>query len=251
MILVDSRVGSVDLADPLRDMGLPVEVTQLTFGDVCFEGRGNNDKPVLVGVELKKLSDLVSSLRTGRLSGHQVPGMIGPDGAYDFAWIVVEGTWRVGASGVIETPHRFGGWKSLPGKMTGSEMEKRLLTLEMLCGLHIRFTTNRAATLHCLATLFRWWNDQSMDRHSTHLVEHTSHGFLPLSEFRQVVKRLPGVGLQASLAAETWFGGNLITAFNAPAEEWAEIFTVDKKGNPRRLGTKTGERIVAFLKGEK
>lgn len=254
MILVDSRIGSADLAEPLADMGLPVETTTLDYSDICFEGRGDDDRRVGIGIELKKLPDLVSSLRTGRLSGHQVPGLSGPDKVFDYAWVLIEGHYRPSANGVIEVPkpkRRFkqDEWVELPGRMTLAEMEKRVTTLELLCGLHIRYTSSRANTLHFLANLYRWWTDRAMDQHTSHLTPHTAHSFLPLSDFRQTVMRFPNVGLKASRAVEEYFDGSLRDAVNASVNDWAEIVTIDKTGKPRRLGTKAAQNIVEFCNG--
>ena len=75
MIWVDSRIGSKDLAAPLTRLGLPAELTTLPFGDIAFEGQGDDRGPLTVGIEFKVLTDLVQSLRSGRLVGHQVPGL--------------------------------------------------------------------------------------------------------------------------------------------------------------------------------
>jgi ERCC4-type nuclease len=247
MLLIDSRIGSADLAEPLKAMGLEVETTTLEFADIAFEGRGNDDAAVFIGIELKKLPDLISSLRTGRLSGHQLPGLTE---IFDYRWLLVEGTWRPDVKGRITTPRRYSQWATLPG-MPVSEMEKRILTLELLGGLRIRHTSSRACTLHFIASLYRWWTDGAMDRHQSHLAPHTAHGFLPLSDFRTAVMAWPHIGLKASKAVEEYFGGSLEDAVAAPAEDWAEIITFDKKGGPRRLGLKAAADIKQFFKGRK
>jgi ERCC4-type nuclease len=241
MLLIDSRIGSADLCEPLRDMGLPAELTTLPFGDCAFEGRGNDDKPVMVGVELKKLGDLVSSLRTGRLSGHQLPGLVGPDSAYGYSWLLVEGTYRPGARGVIEVPTRFGQWRPLQGKMALSELEKRVLTLELLGGLHVRFTVGRPATLHFLANLYRWFSDQSMDRHQSHIAAiHKPSTILRISDQRKTFATLPGVGVRTSLFVEQRFG-SLERAVLATQDEWEEI---------EGIGPKTASSIMRYIHGE-
>jgi ERCC4-type nuclease len=241
MLLIDSRIGSADLAEPLAAMGLPVELTQLEFADVCFAGRGDNDTPVMVGIELKKLGDLVSSLRTGRLSGHQLPGLVGPDSIYEYAWLLVEGTYRPGTHGIIEVPSRFGSWRPLQGKMPLSELEKRVLTLELLGGLHVRFTAGRPATLHFLANLYHWFTDQSMDRHSSHIAAiHKPSTILRISDLRKTFATLPGVGVRTSLFVEQRFG-NIESAFLATQEEWEEI---------EGIGPKTANAIMRYIHGE-
>lgn len=256
MLLVDSRIGSADLATPLRDMGLDVETTTLEFSDVMFEGRGDNDASVLIGIELKKLPDLVSSLRTGRLSGHQLPGLTGPDKRFDWAWLLVEGYWRTNTRGLVTVEKwnprtRKTEWVPLHGNLSTAEMEKRVHTLELMGGIHTRYANTRNDTLHFITNLYRWWTDRTMDDHQSHLTPHTAHSFLPLSDFRQTVMRFPSIGLKASKAVEDYFSANLQDAVNAPVADWAEIITLDKQGKPRRLGTKVAQNIVNFCKGEK
>src|ERR1035437_3942143 len=137
MILVDRRVGSNDLLAPLKAAGFDAQLVELAFGDIAFEGKGLNGTPLNVGVELKRLGDLVSSLRTGRLAGHQLPGLLR---TYDYAWLLVEGQWRANAAGQVTTQKRSRLWTVIPGKMTASELDKQLLTLELCGGLHVAHT---------------------------------------------------------------------------------------------------------------
>lgn len=252
MIYVDARIGSKDLAGPLRSLGLPVELTHLDYGDIAFMGRGPKNAQVPVGIELKKLGDLVSSLRTGRLSGHQVPGLVGPQGAYDYAWLLVEGQYSVDPQGKLITPgsgargHR---WKPVPGGMNVAEMEKRVMTLELCAGLHTRFCNTRKDTLRFLQALYRWWTDDAQDQHKSHLAVQTVSTVVPLSEFRQAVCHWPGIGVRVSKAVEQRFNGSVLTAAQSTWEVWAAIEIKDDKGNVKRLGEPTARRIVRFLRG--
>lgn len=247
MLLIDSRVGSIDLAEPLSAMGLPVEITELSYADVAFMGHGDDDMMVAIGIELKKLPDLMSSLRTGRLSGHQLPGLLA---AYDHVVLLIEGVWAPDAQGRITVPRRWGkAYTVLPG-MPVSEMEKRVTTLDFCGGMRVRHTPSRAVTLHVIANAYRWWTD-GKERHQSHLTPHTAHSFLPLSDFRQTVMKFPSIGMAASKGVEDYFSGNLQAAVMASVEDWAEILTFDKSGKPRRLGMKTALNIWRFCRGEK
>ena len=90
MILVDTRAGSNELIEPLLKAGLPVEEATLEFGDLAFLGRGEGGKKLTIGIEHKKMGDLVQSMTGGRLAGHQLPGMLG---MYDRCWLIAEGDW--------------------------------------------------------------------------------------------------------------------------------------------------------------
>ena len=254
MLLVDYRKGSRELLQPLTDAGLTCLKTTLDFADVAFEGRGEGDTIVDVGVELKCLPDAVSSLRTGRLAGHQMPGLVS---LYDRnVWIVVEGHWSTNKAGIIVQAHwrKQGGrpkleWIPVKGKMTGAELEKRLLTLELQYGCHVRFTTDRRATVSFLVSLFRWWTDRSLDEHRSHLTVHVPSTVVPISDERAALMRWPGVGVEWSRAALTTFG-SINRAATASIAEWAALTATTRQGQSRRFGTASAEKVVAFLKGD-
>jgi ERCC4-type nuclease len=259
MLFVDTAVGSKDLVTQFKKMGLPVEPTHLTYADVAFEGRGNDDKPVMVGIELKKMTscsgDLMDSLRSGRLAGHQMLGLTGEDKVYDYAWLLIEGEWRIGSHGETLLPHKRmyrTVWEPARGGMLASEMEKRILTLELLGGIRVRHTRDRASSLHFISALYRWFTDTTMDRHTTHLVDHEPLGLIKLSDFRRAVMKWPGVGLRFSKSVEQHFAGSIRAAANADAQEWSGIVHYDQKQNKsRRFGIKAAEAVVKFCRGEK
>ena len=236
MLLVDSRVGSIDLATPLSKHRLVVEVTHLQFGDVAFCGSGQLG-PVDVGIELKTIGDLANSFRTGRLQGHQVPGLMR---AYDHVWLIVEGTWKVGAHGELLVYRRNGKLEPLPGKFTVGEFEKRLLTVEMMSGgkLHVRHTFTRRETVEAIASLYRWWCDRTLNEHKSNLVAHMPPLHAGLSDFRKAVVVWPGIGIERSKAVEDHFGGKLIAAANATEAEWLKI---------DGIGKETVKRVMRFL----
>ena len=72
MITVDNRTGSIELL-PLFPKNT-AKPGYLAFADFAFTGRGYaNGLPLLIGVERKTTTDLLSSMTTGRLSGYQIP----------------------------------------------------------------------------------------------------------------------------------------------------------------------------------
>lgn len=245
---IDRRVGSKDLLKPILATGLDAEITELTFADVAFAGQGTNGVSVDVGIELKNLNDLVGSLRSGRLAGHQLPGL---RAAYEFSWLVVEGLWRTNDAGVVVTYQgKSRGWVPLHGKMRASELEKQVLTLELCGGLHVRYTNSRADTVRFVHNLYRWFTDQRMDQHTSHLAVHQQPTLVPISATRQALCQWPGLGIKSSKAVADHFGNSLRLAASAPLSEWAGIAVVDEAtGKSRRLGEKVAERIVRFCEG--
>lgn len=243
MLLVDYRDGSNYLIEPLKRLGLPAVETTLNAGDLAFTSRDNRYS---IGIEFKKLPDLASSLRTGRLSGEQLPKLLGPRGDFDIAWLLIEGRWQADAAGNVQVPRRHGSWKAIPGGMSAAEMQKRVLTLEVCGGLRVMWVNDRTDTLRFIQSLYRWFTDKSMEDHVSHLAPHQPASFLPVSDVRQTLMTLPGIGRVASLAVEKEFHGCLRDAGNAGPQRWADI-QVEGKGKVRRLGSKVAGDVVAYL----
>jgi ERCC4-type nuclease len=257
MLQVDYREGSGDYGPLLEKAGLPAEVVEapgLDFGDFAWVGRGQKGTQVMVGVELKKLPDLLQSMRDGRLPNHQVPGMLDKElGIYDYGYLIVEGVWRRSQlTGMLEVPkglHKIE-WVEAHGGWTVNELQKRLHTLTRAYGLEIHYTAGPTETVALLDVLFRWWTDVDMDEHKSHLVEHKTFSWAKMTDFREVLRRFPHLGLKGSLGAERAFK-SLKAAANAPVEHWANIeVPVGSSGKTKRLGIKVAEDIVRFIRGE-
>lgn len=246
MILVDYRAGSHELVAPLQQAGLPVEETTLPAGDVAFVGRGEKGKEVLIGVEYKKLSELVTSLRDERLQGHQLPKM--DEAGYDHAWLLIEGELLYDATGKLQRrvkwPKR--GFKPLPGGMTVGELLKRVTVLHLCGGLNPWWTQDRRQTVTWLEILYRTWTDKALDQHKSHLGIYHAPTLTPVSPERRTLMTLPGIGQRASGAVLERFG-SLHRALLARPEDWAEIETQDDKGNTRRLGMKLAVKVYEFI----
>src|ERR1035437_5462042 len=202
VILVDRRVGSNDLLAPLKAAGFEAQLVELDFGDIAFEGKGPNGTTLNIGVELKVLGDLINSLRTGRLAGHQLPGLLK---TYDHAWLLMEGMWHVDSQNgqLLRAVH--GRWKKIPGHMSASELEKQILTLELCGGLHVAHTHTRADTVRFLGNLYHWWTDRALDNHTSHLALHVSPTVYAISPFRAAVCQWPAIGVKTSKAVEQRF----------------------------------------------
>ena len=241
MLLIDGQVGSRDLVAPLQALGLPASLTRLEFGDVAFVGKGVDGVDVLVGVELKKVGDLLDSLRSGRLAGHQLPGL---QKMYQHTWLLVEGIWYIDNAGRIGYGPRHGGITR--GRMTIGELNKRLLTLQLLGGLHPWFTKDRAGSLQFILALYRFWTDTNFDQHQSHITIYHPEPLKPVSQFQRTISTLPGLGWLLSIAAQKQFG-SIRCALTATAAEWANIITVDSRNRRRHLGMTTAAKIVEAL----
>lgn len=166
MILIDERVGSKELLPYFKPYDIQVELAQLSFGDLAFWGNGH-DGPVLVGCELKNISDLISSMRSNRLSGHQLPGLMDN---YGFVILIVQGIWQCGQDGSIEVP-RQGGWLPLRignRSVLYREVDHYLATLEHKCGIVVKYTANAGQTAAFVVSRFKWFNDKEWAKHDSH-----------------------------------------------------------------------------------
>lgn len=237
MIWLDSAVGSKQLAGPLQQMGLPVEVTQVP-GDIAFLGRGEGGAPVSIGIEYKKLGELVTALRTQRLQGHQAVKM---QYAYDYNYLVYVGELLYDRQGYLMRRAGRRTFKRLPGSMTVSELFKRLFVLQLEVGLTPINVHSQPDSLKIIEALYHTWTDQNQDQHKSHIAIYQPAPLIPISQFRQTVATLPGIGVALSRRVEQHFEGKLLRAFDAPVSEWAKI---------EGIGVPTAERIINAIRKE-
>ncbi len=224
MVLVDDRVGSLELMDHIPDA---IEV-RLEYGDCEIEGNGPEGK-IKVGIERKKLGELVTSIKTGRLIGHQIPGMVKH---FDIVYLVVEGLWRRGPQNSIEVWKRGRWGEAQTGRLGWVAMHGLLCSLEEMWGVRVRTTADIRETGELIRGLARWWGKR-WERHKGHLTIYTgSRAKVELidggvSILRKVSSVLPGVGYERSAAVEEVFG-SVERMVGATVEEWMEIEGIGK-----------------------
>lgn len=223
MVYVDRRAGSAELWPLLVQRQTPAELTTLEFGDCAIDGHGPQGG-VLVGVERKVIRDLVQSLTTGRLSGHQIPGLTA---AYPYRWLLVEGSYRADESGNLEVPgfSRRGhkGWDRLGLKVAA--LDGYLLTLTLRAGIYIQRTYSIHESAEWLSSLHRWWQKPWAD-HKAHLALHQPQVDGRMWEQPNTVQRmaacLPGIGGEKSAAVADQFASPLAMALASEAE-WRQV----------------------------
>ena len=183
MLLIDHRKDWLLLSQHFKPYGIQIvkaggeEYPELEYGDLCWMGCGP-DGPCSVGVERKALSDLVSSIQSRRLSGHQLIGMLE---SYDYCFLVVEGVWRAGKDGELEVRKSVRGkwgWHGLeargrrgrgitPPMMLYRELSNYLQTLELKCGVQVVRTSDHRETAAWAAGAYRWF-EKRWDEHRSH-----------------------------------------------------------------------------------
>lgn len=224
-ILVDRRVGSADLFTPLQRRRIPVELVTLEYADFAIVTASPAGDPILVGVERKRIRDMVQSLHSGRLAGHQLPGLIAH---YTHRWIVVEGVWRCGDDGQIEVPIGKGRWDSI--RMDAVGLERYLLTLELKGGCGIRHTRSAEDTATFLDALHGWWTKKAWGRHRSHLTLHKPPDvalFTKPGLVARLAAELPGVGFERAAAVARKFRTPLDMLI-AGEDEWRTVPGIGK-----------------------
>lgn len=165
MILIDDRVGSAELAPFVSS---PKLVCRLDYADFAFTGNGP-DGGVEIGIERKGLMDLLQSMVSGRLVGHQLIGM---KQNYDWSYLLVEGMWRPDKqTGVLMRFGSRGRWIAATQgarRFMARDIYSFLQSIQILCGVVVIQTANRAETGKWLDSAFGWWQ-KGWGKHKAHL----------------------------------------------------------------------------------
>ena len=256
-VLVDNRAGSADLAEPLIALGCDAKLTRLDSADVAWTGRGREDRPVRVGVEMKTVPELLQAMDTGRLAGHQIPAM---QAAYEEVWVLIVGRVQPSSPGGLleyqlhEKQVRW--WEPRGRSWTLTEFEKRLHTLTLKAGVKVKQVAHPRAAVWWLHAVSQWWAE-GYERHKSFraLYSHVSQAkednpVIDLTKFsynqqqwmlRHMAAQLPGIGWERSAAILDVFK-NPRDMVNADVERWRKV-----KGIGRTLAPK----FVRLMKGEK
>ena len=238
MIHIDPRAGS----GPLLPLFLshrsrtPAQHSPLTAADFCFTISGPSG-PTLLGIERKTLRDLISSLRTHRLSGEQIPKLM--EHYAPHAYLLVEGIYRVNpVSGFLQTRVRINseseyGWRDLlHGKqpILSAEVDNALSTITEKAGVRLWRTRDELETVDWVVNKFRW-GEKDWDRHRAHTGIYSKEPYVGTeraSDVRRFAYALrgtpgePGIGWEKSGAVEARFK-TIAEAVAAPVEEWMKI----------------------------
>ena len=252
VILIDSRTGSGELVPLFKPYNTDVESTILDSGDLAWVGNGE-DGPVSVGVERKRLGDLIQSMRDDRLAGRQIPTMhkhYSPGHIY----LVVEGVWRCGNSGVLETCRSKGKWE-----MFGSvgrakpvmyrEVSSFLHSVQVTMGVKVIKTGRDTDTVAEMVSLYNWYKKDWKAHHTAFTIyapgpepQATKRvGFRSnVAGFKErVAAQLPGIGNKAWEIGNHFKSGREMG--NAGVEEWMKVPGVGRKGAQEIVKTWRGD----------
>lgn len=254
MILVDYREDgdnkakhkgkrSDGLWDDLKKTNLPIQQDTLDGGDLMFLGNGPEGREVTIGIEFKKIRDLLSSLRSNRLQGHQLLELQ----PYDFRFLLVEGEWRHDDSGLVTLRSGYKDWAPAPGRFSAAELDKTLLGLVLRAGVIVWATRTRRETVRWIESVYRNFTDMAWDAHTSHTGTYRPATLTRPSPFREFIQGIPGVGAKTGKAVEQFFlnpstgKASPRKAVAARAATWQQIDGIGKTG---------ASNIDRFLEGE-
>jgi len=226
MILIDSRVGSVEFAKLLpKDI---CKVSFLEYADFKITGKGYDGVPHLVGIERKTLSDFVQSINSGRLINHQLPGLLNN---YNTVYIVLEGMFKYDLR-TGDMMHRVGkSWQPLRYGKTTYKVNRIvgvLNTLSVTRNVIVIRTTGKTETARYLISLHHWWTSKNLEEHTSTDVKDIQ----PIQLTRQpmtyrIALQLPGVGAKKAKEIADYFKTPL-ALITASAYEYMQIPGIGK-----------------------
>jgi ERCC4-type nuclease len=223
-IYLDDRAGSIELHPHLPKSR--TTLCRLDFGDVAFDGKGP-EGTVSIGIEYKKIPDLVDCMQSGRFAAHQLPGMAK---TYDVFYLLIEGRFKARYDGILQWWHSdkkkwhmpFGGAKRRP--TTEHEFLSWVTTMEYQGGCHLR-----------------WSNDL---KQSARVVNSSGPKyaslFNPIPLSRKIVSQIEGVGWEKSKALAEAFP----TVFDLAIADEKDLTKVPG------VGKKLAQSIMKQIRGE-
>ena len=240
MIYVDNRTGSKELL-PLFPRG-SAELTRLEYADFMFTGH-YTDGDILIGVERKRIGDFVNCMCSGRLSGHQLIGLMN---CYHYIYIIVEGSFRAHpVTGILQIESTNGYWynyKAGTRQFMARDIWAFMTNLEVECGIHCYHCPRVTDTAYWIRAKYYWWTKE-YDEHKAHLQPH-SGTVVELSKqtlLRRVAYQIDGVGWSKKSKIIDQHFESVVELVSATSKELMEI---------EGIGKKLAGSIVEQLRGE-
>lgn len=235
MILIDVNTGSEQL---IRIF--PKEITKpgkRLPADIILTGPDGS-----LGVEFKRLGDVLKCICDGRFAGYQLPTMI--EEGLDPIWLIVEDKIRIGSEGelqVLGKGDRYYDARVGNRRFAWSDYKKWLLTMQINGGINVYESQSRLETKRFVMAMHEWW-EKGKDGHKSHQVTNRSRDkatILKPSLLREIAEKLPGIGHSKAKLVEANFG-NVGAMMVADVDDWCAI---------DGIGRKMAERIIGALYG--
>lgn len=225
MILVDSRVGSKGLY-PYFPKGR-ARLLSLDYADFAID-----TDMWLVGVERKTIGDFVSSMESGRLCDHQIPGMAE---SYEDFYILLEGTVKKDKYGEATIRGR-----NVRGDMSTpyNKVVNMITTITTKAHIKVIQSLTPQDTVDRLLALEDWWHNY--DNHHSHQRTYDDMMFSRTSIKHKIAARLPGIGHKRASTVDSKFN-SIYGMITAHQKEWESI---------EGIGRKTAEKVITTIRQE-
>lgn len=163
VMMIDTRLGSSahNFSQVIvNGRQVDCEFVKLAFGDVCWVGNAEHG-PIEVAAELKKIPDFIHSLESGRLTGHQLPGMFRN---YGYSYLLVQGDARQGRYGQLIVNGKSVGGKQQAWRWV--DYQSALNSLRVLGGVQVVTTRDDIETAGVLTAMYKWWQREWASHHA-------------------------------------------------------------------------------------
>lgn len=245
MILIDDRVGSRELEQPLKQFGVSVRVRRLEFGDVSFPGCGPGG-PARIGIERKTVSDLLSCIADKRFSGHQLPGLLR---FYDRVYVIVEGPYKPDPKSGLLLCRERGEWRVARTRLLYAHFDHFLASLVHRAAVTVLRSGGFAETAWLVWSRYEWWQKPWDAHRSIYAVEEAVPDAAiiePRTFVRSMAAQIPYIGWTRSKWCEDHFD-SVHQMVNASIREWREVGGVVRGGTTQHLKT-TAVKIYQLLR---
>jgi ERCC4-type nuclease len=227
----------------------------------------------LAGIEYKTIPDFLTSSTDGRLTGTQLPRMLG---AYTRLYLLLEGPIRVTCDGLLELQEfnprsRQYEWCPARGRKgegwTYREFAGRLESIAEFFGCRIWHTHNIKESAQWITALYHYWQrpyeshssyrqwDQSGDGAARGQSIQVHNLMQPTSDLPLVqrwARELPGIGQDKSAHVARYFGTPLMLAMSEVGDweriKWEERLKTRAGFRRRGFSRATAAKIVQMIR---
>lgn len=213
-------------------VGVPTMYGKLPCDNV-FYGYGPDSKEIMIGIEVKKPTDLVNCvLKTGRLVS-QFRNCV--EYGVSVMYLLYQGIIRPGPGDGLLEEWKFGGvWEDVEPGITYSHMDNFLNTLQVRGGVFVKRSAWPEETAQQVVDIYNWWQrppeeHSSVDRFTGQDGAVMLGGQPPL--VRRMVKEIEGVGWKRSLDFMKTFSGqglSTLDVLNMEPKDWTKVPGIGK-----------------------
>ena len=192
-ITIDNRKGSKELLHLFPPT--TAELGYLHFADFAFLGRGEDEDPVLIGIERKTITDYLQCTITGRFSGHQLPGL---KNYYNVSYLVIEGYWRTDCKTGLMVRYDKNFISLGNRKFTVHGFWGTVNSIAVFENLPVFLTPSKHETVKLILSLHHWWTHKEYGKHRSHLLPQMPKTvkLARPGKIHRILEQLPDVGFE-------------------------------------------------------